>query len=357
MVGPYPEQQHEGFMKILIVRIGKMGDMAMVLPAIRLIQTDYPHASFYALTSEEGLKLLPFVGIQKDHIQIYRSKILYRLREAGKIKRWLSQNEFAHIFCFETKKRYRDLLPKHAQLLKNQSDVQHYAHRCLDLVSPFTHQTISYPEQAYLSVPLEQQTAIADLLRLHAIRDRTLVVGFHPTYSGFGKKRKKKETLHRQWSLQNFAQLSIRLTQYAKEQNIDLKIVMNLLPHEWAYGQDLVKQSGNTIILLSLAGGFSYFLAYLHRLNGLIVGNTGILHLAAALNTPLVALFSGYSPKDCGPYMSSQRHAVLCAEEISHPETGIQAITVEHVFQKTINLLNIIALKVTARNQEKLGLH
>lgn len=324
-------------MKVLIVRIGRMGDIAMVLPAIRKIQADFPQASLYALTSEDGMRLLPLANIPKDHIQIYRSKLTSRISVTRAIKRWLVEQAFDKIFCFETKERYVSWLPQHAQILKNQANIQHYSERCLQLVSPAPKTMI--PQEAYLSMPSEHQSMLNNILREHQITDRTIVIGFHPTYSGYGKWNRKKDSFHRLWSADNFAQLALELTSYAKEKQIDLKIVMNLLPNEIQYGQELIKKSANTIESLSFPPGFTHYLAYLQRLNCLIVGNTGILHLAAALNIPLIALFSGLSPQDCGPFMAEQRYKVLRAEDMPNPQNGIQAITVAQVFQHTIKLL------------------
>jgi hypothetical protein len=56
------------------------------------------------------------------------------------------------------------------------------------------------------------------------------------------------------------------------------------------------------------------------------------MHIAAAVGTPLVALFSHMSPRDCGPYVPAGNYTALRAEDTGHPELGLAAISPESVF-------------------------
>lgn len=66
-------------------------------------------------------------------------------------------------------------------------------------------------------------------------------------------------------------------------------------------------------------------------MNLLVSANTAPMHIAAAVNTPVVALFDGLLPEDCGPFMPSEQYTVLRAEETGKTEAGIAAITPESV--------------------------
>jgi hypothetical protein len=190
--------------------------------------------------------------------------------------------------------------------------------------------------QPYLSLPLTQEDAG---LNAYGVTPSTLLVGFHPTYSGFGKWGKSAENKHRLWPETAYAELALQLTAHARQQGLDLKIVMSLLPHEQAFGQRLVAKSQGSIVVLPGILGFKAYLAYLQRLNVLVVANTGVLHLAAALNTPVVALFSAHNPEDCGPYMAKDRYVVLRAEAMEDPTLGLEAIPVNAVLSATLRLL------------------
>jgi ADP-heptose:LPS heptosyltransferase len=62
------------------------------------------------------------------------------------------------------------------------------------------------------------------------------------------------------------------------------------------------------------------------------------MHVAAAVGTPVVALFSGWDPADCGPYAPPERVRVLRAEDTPHPERGLAAISADAVFAASRDL-------------------
>ena len=321
-------------MNILVVRIGRLGDMVMILPALHAIRLLYPLANIYALTSVDGQRLLPLAGIDPSRILRYRPQLIYRYIESRRIKNFIAEQGFDRCYCFETKPRTLGLLPSNTIAMAPSPSLQHYAHRCLSMV--LAPESIASPQQAYLSLPSIQHLHQAEAEKP---RSKTLWLGLHPTYSGFGKWSKRSEHKHRLWPLASYAELAKAMNDYAHAHGIDLKIVMNLLPHEQAYGRQLEHMSQGTIQLLSSPPKFSSYLAYLQQLDILIVSNTGVMHLAAALNTSVVALFSDQDPGDCGPYMDKRRFKVLRAEETPYPFDGLKSIKVNQVMEATISLL------------------
>ncbi|MBN1164353.1 MAG: hypothetical protein JXB45_07225, partial [Candidatus Krumholzibacteriota bacterium] len=55
--------------------------------------------------------------------------------------------------------------------------------------------------------------------------------------------------------------------------------------------------------------------------------------VAAALGTPLVALFSGHTPDECGPFCPAERFVTLRAEDTGRAHKGLAAIDVDRVYQ------------------------
>ncbi len=96
-------------------------------------------------------------------------------------------------------------------------------------------------------------------------------------------------------------------------------MVIDALPEEVKYVQPIVEQSGGAITLLAAPPAFQRYKGFLSLLDVLVTPNTGPMHMAAALGTPLVALFSRWSPEDCGPYMDPARYLVLRAEDTAQP--------------------------------------
>lgn len=323
-------------MNILLLRVGRLGDMIMILPAIREIIRLYPEAQLHAITSADGVRLLKTVGISTQNLLLYRNHIIYRLIDTYKVKRYIKTTKFDKIFCFESKKRTVSWLPNRATVIKNQLKLEHYATRCLKLINPSLEQL---HQDNYLSFNAEKINALNAILNTQQITGKTILIGLHPTYSGFDKWGRKKEKRHRLWPWQNFAELSIRLSEHAAKQGLDLKIVMDLLPNERKIGLKIQQASLNNAILLPTEPDFQRYLCLIHRLNILIAPNTGVMHLAAAFNTPVVALFSELHPDDCGPYMPKEKFTVLRAEDTPNPAAGLAAISVTQVFESTMQLL------------------
>jgi heptosyltransferase-1 len=75
-----------------------------------------------------------------------------------------------------------------------------------------------------------------------------------------------------------------------------------------------------------------------------IAGDTGPLHLAAALGRPVVGLYGPTDPARTGPYSAKRRVLRHCSSVVDHSrhdesEAGLQRITVEEVIAAALDLL------------------
>lgn len=313
----------------------------MTLPAIRTIEARYPKASLYFITSPDGNRLFKLLAY--NNRVIYRRHAIKRLFDKQAINTLLKNHQFDAIYCFETKKKYHHWLPSTAQCLTPSDDIIHFSKRCQLLVTPtiidfHPHQTDYFsPNKAPLQVPSHTYPELVKQFDSVGIDNNTLLIGFHPSFSGLS--RNKNSQKHRIWSPENFAKLAIKLNDHAKKHQLDLRIVIDLLPEEKAIGEKIVHLSGDKVSLFTPRPNFSRYTSYIKRLNLLVTPNTGVMHLAAAMNTPLVALFSHFDPNECGPYMPKHHCTVLQAEKTSNPELGLDALSVTSVFNSVTQLL------------------
>lgn len=89
--------------------------------------------------------------------------------------------------------------------------------------------------------------------------------------------------------------------------------------------------------------------AYLEQASLVVSNDTGILHVAAALRRPVVALYGPTSPALTGPLGEPQRIAVVhhadccprvpCYQPNHPPHPGMNAITVDEVYAAACQLL------------------
>lgn len=323
-------------MKILVIRIGRAGDMVMITPALNALIERYPHADITILTSPDGKRVLNGFHPQINNVWLLDRKKLFPFIQRIQLKKAIQQSHFEHVFCFETKESFK-------KLFQNSSAQQHilqsidnseinFAERCLHLVNP----TLSKATNpVYLPVTQQAEQQSDELLQSIGIRKDTFVIGLHPSFSGLAKGvgRKGKMLIHRSWPDKHWGKLSEYFSEYAKQNDIDINVIVDLLPDEQALGQRIVDASNNTVNLLIPEPNFERYKATLSRMDMLVSPDTGPAHIAAAVGTNLVELFSGHSPKDCAAYTADEKLAILCAENYPHSDQGLKAISAEEVFQ------------------------
>ena len=97
-------------MKILVVRVGRAGDMVMITPALRALLRRYPHAEFHLLTSPDGRRVLRGFDARISRVLIYPTGILNEILHRRRIVRELKNETYAHAFVFEGDPRYHNLI-------------------------------------------------------------------------------------------------------------------------------------------------------------------------------------------------------------------------------------------------------
>lgn len=310
--------------------------MVMITAALSALIQKYPDAEITILTSPDGRRVLKGFHPRVNNTWLLERKKLFPYFQRRQLNRDIKHANFQHIFCFETKASFTKLFDgsnaeQHIlQDIKN-SEVN-FAERCLHLVDPgFTR------KQFPVFLPLQDaaKERAKTILLYAGITDETFLIGIHPSYSGLGKKfgRNKKSLPHRNWPVSHWGELCKKLKNYANEKKQNIQIIMDLMPEEKELGLAIIKASDNAVSLITPAPDFERYKATLARMNLLIVPNTGPMHIAAAVGTNIVTLFSIHSPKDCAPFTDESKLSVLQAENCSHPELGLAAISAEDVFQ------------------------
>lgn len=323
-------------MKILVVRIGRAGDMVMITPALNALINKFSDAEITLLTSPDGRRVLNGFHRNIKNIWILERKKLFPFIQRKQIKHEIKQANFDHIFCFETKSSFSKLFlgscaQQHILQDIKQSEIN-FAERCLNLVDSSLSKD-QYP--VFLPVQEDAKQRALTILQEKSISNETFLIGIHPSYSGLGKKfgRNKKSLPHRNWPISHWGALCKRIKNYANENGQDIQIIMDLMPEERELGQAIIKESENSVSLITPPPDFERYKATLARMDLLIVPNTGPMHIGAAVGTNVVSLFSIHNPKDCAPYTDENKLVVIRAEDCEYPDRGLAAISAEDVFQ------------------------
>ena len=143
--------------------------------------------------------------------------------------------------------------------------------------------------------------------------------------AGWGAKR---------WPLESFAEVARGLGSEG------LAVVVNASPAERRLGEELARQSGATALVPTL----SQLIALSRRATIAIAGDTGPLHLSAALGRPVVGIYGPTDPLRNGPFHGQNivlRHPGSKRDHTRRvePEAGLLTITPEKVLGAARSLL------------------
>jgi heptosyltransferase I len=120
------------------------------------------------------------------------------------------------------------------------------------------------------------------------------------------------------------------------------RTLVNASSPEDAVGRRVVEASGDAATLVPCSVG--QMIALIRRAGVVIAGDTGPLHLAAALETPVVGLYGPTDPARNGPFGTVSRvlrHASSKSDHSRHPEAekGLMQITTDEVVEAALELL------------------
>ncbi len=329
--------------KILVVRVGRAGDLVMITPALNALLAALPDAEFHLLTSAEGARVMRGFNLRVTRTWVYSRRFPRSMLMKGALTRAFAREGYDRIYVFETKTTYAKWLRQvggEMFALPQDRPQGHYCDRCLAVVDD------SLPEETshgwvYLPVIASGRAQARQLLADHGVDPEALVVGLHPTFSGSRLPlfRKGRDHGHRNWPPEHFGRLGRLLQEQAAVRGRKLAVVIDALPEDKSIVEPIIEAAGGAVTLLSAPPDFQRYKGLLEAMDVLVAPNTGPMHMAAAVGTSVVALFSRWSVEDCGPYMDPARYLVLQAKDTLHPAAGLAAITPEQVAEAVWRLL------------------
>ncbi|PYX39715.1 MAG: hypothetical protein DMG81_08715 [Acidobacteria bacterium] len=351
--GPTPN-----FERIVIVRLSSMGDIVQALPAAAMLREAFPHATLGWVIEDRWAELLCALSTPRAGARSPQRPLVHRVH-AVNLKEWR-----------------RSLLSNHTweRVAAGLSDLRaHHYDVAIDLQGAARSAILArwsgaptiygatQPRENLASMwysrrilnerthVVEQYGELAQALigRSRAIPDAVLPCD--PAAEEAVERRFRKLDLEqivvlnpgagwgaKQWPAERYGEVAKELVRHG------LHAIINFGPHEEALAKIAADASGGVAHATSLSVG--ELIALMRRARLFIGGDTGPMHLAAALRVPVVALFGPTDPARNGPYHT--RNIVLrnpmSATSLSHrmqPDEGLLAITVEEVTAAALRLL------------------
>lgn len=153
----------------------------------------------------------------------------------------------------------------------------------------------------HLAVREEALNQVSQWLAVAGVNSQDVIIGFQAGASSGG----------RRWPVANFIALARELLSLRPA----YRVVILGAPHERTRCEDIARgiQNQSGAIALVAAGALSIDMlpALVKRCTVLVTGDTGTLHVAVAVGTPTVSLFTVSSPAVSGPAYDLEKHEVI----------------------------------------------
>ena len=325
------------FTNILVIHFGQLGDVVLGLPALRAIREHFPLAKITVASGRSTAEIIRLADVADeqiaiDRVQLRDGNMFKSIAEIGRIVRDVRRRKFD--FVIDLNSLYE------TNLLGFLSGAKHrlYANRenrSLDILSHFPvkppvedkskHHTDRYlavleslgitgvKRTVKISPPEKSLAEASSLIAKYGAGHKTLIGLFlgagHPT---------------RRWSIHNFAELAERLSKDSKTQ-----VLVFLGPEESDLRSIAAETFGNTAVVVEELP-LATFVAMLSKLKVLVSGDTGPMHIGAAVGTGIVLLSEIGSATVFRPLIDDLR--VL-------DDRSLQQITAEQVENAVIELL------------------
>jgi heptosyltransferase I len=302
--------------RVLVVRLSAMGDIIHALPAITALRAARPELQVGWLVEERWSQLLCsrpseyFAGrsalkplAESIHIANFKTwrKALFAgqsWREIGALRRQVRDAQYdvaldlqgalrsalaarlsdARVRIGSAKPREAPATMFYTRPIDPQGE--HVVEQALSIVSAIAGHSLQYSDPLFPVDPAAETWANQWHADWHGKRIAILNPG-----AGWGAKR---------WPAESYGAVARALA------DRDLAVVVNHGPGEEALAEQVRESSGGTAIPLKCS--IAELIAVTRRANLFVGGDTGPMHLAAALRVPVVALFGPTRPERNGPY-------------------------------------------------------
>ena len=191
----------------------------------------------------------------------------------------------------------------------------HVVDRYLSLVEPLGVRAAAVEFSLPTSEAAEER--VDGVLGRKGLRSRDRLVVLNP---GAGRPDKR-------WPAVHFRGLARRLVDDAK-----VSVLVTWGPHELGDARTIVGNETAGRAVLAPPTSLEELLAVLRRASVVVAGDTGPLHMAAALGTPCVGLYGPTSAVRNGPYGQVPR-------TLTSPNGTMAALTVDAVFRAVVDVL------------------
>ncbi|HEV2800712.1 MAG TPA: glycosyltransferase family 9 protein [Pyrinomonadaceae bacterium] len=314
---------------ILVIDFGQLGDVVLSLPALHAVRARFPRARITVAVGKPGRQIVEMSGAADETIVVDRVSLrdgskpvsvwrIARLVKEVRARRFdfvidlhsLSETNLLGFLSGARLRLYGRRPTRSLDFLSNfrprpslEDRTKHAVDRYLDVIAPLGTGRVSRVPR--LSVSAEEMRVVDELLRRERAGTDAPLVGMFP---GAGHPS-------RCWPLAHFAELAARL-----ENNDGVRTVVFAGPEERPLVKAIRAQFPRTTVVFDRLT-IPQLAAAAARMSVFVSNDTGPMHVAAAVGTPVVILMSEHPMLDA--YVPpGERHRVLHKTSIAEITTG-----------------------------------
>jgi ADP-heptose:LPS heptosyltransferase len=325
-------------LNILVIHFGQLGDVVMSLPAFSAIRQRFPNAKITAIVGKPSAAIVEMSGkvnatIAVDRVSLKAGNKLVSIGRIIKLVKKvrklgfdfvidlhsLSETNLLAFLSGAPHRLYAHRPTRTIELLSNfqprvpREDLsKHAVDRYLDVLQPLG--VTGQDRIPHLKIKSADDAAVESLLKKEKANSNALLVGL---FVGAGHHL-------RRWPIERFVQLADSLIR-----NEGVRVIVFLGPEERALMAEAPKLFPPTTIFFDRLT-IGQLAAAQARLTFFVSNDTGPMHIAAAVGTPVIALLD--RPTVHGFVPLGEQHHILCA-------TSINEIAVERVYEVAHKLL------------------
>ncbi len=353
------EKQFKNPENILVVRLGALGDIIHVIPAVKNLRTVYPNAHISWLVEDKLKDLVDGVpdidevivfprkrwqsllkhplnyGKLISEVRTFLKKLRLRKYDVvfdfhGNFKSGLltflsntrTRVGFSRGFCKEF-----NYIFTHIRITPQRKRI-HRIHKYLSLLEGVG--IDARYQRSVFSIPDTDRSYIHDFIYQNCLHQKPLAI-IHPGTSVFGK--------FKRWPARNYAILADRLIQ-----ELGYSVLFTWGTLEYALTEEIVSLMRNKATIACKTSSVKQLIALLRHAQLYVGGDTGPTHIASTMGIPTVAIFG---PKDPVLYAPHDENAVVvrkdipcspCEKRSCDHITCITAITPDDVFRAVCTL-------------------
>ena len=296
--------------RLLIRSTNWIGDAIMTTPAIRAIRKGFPDARIFILVK-------PWVAPVFENSPHIDNLIIYdedgrhkgnvgKLRLAKDLRRYgfdaaiLLQNAFeaaliAFLSGIPVRIGYntdaRQMLLTHKILCTNKIKKEHQTKYYLSILKGIGMDTGS--RDLYLQLNQQDRLRARKILMEQGPSGDFKWVGINPGAT-FGPAK--------QWPIDRYAQLADLISEYANS-----RVIVFGGPQDRKLGKDISREMRNRPVDLSGKTTLGEAMALIEECTLFVTNDSGLMHVAAALDVPLIAIFGSTNSTTTGPMSSNSR--------------------------------------------------